>query len=294
MLMNINFDHVSFTRKQKTILHDISFQLEGPKIVGLLGRNGAGKTTLLSILTAFQKASSGTVTLNNENTFENEHAVEQMIFVRDQNFEYETEKVSDYLETYAKFRPNFDHDYAKRLLKQFRVSNDLEVAKLSKGMASAMQVVIGLASRAPVTIFDEAYLGMDAPARDLFYKEVLNDFMEHPRLIILSTHLISEMETLFEEVLIIKNGRLFTHEDKEVFQQRGYRITGEEQSVNEFSKDKTIVATQQLGPTKSVMIYGSFTDDDQRCLTDLNLERSFVSLQDLFIHLTEEENEDDE
>lgn len=217
-----------------------------------------------------------------------------MIFVRDHNFEYETEKVGDYIETYAKFRPNFDHDYAHQLLKRFRVSKDLEVAKLSKGMASAMQVVIGLASRAPVTIFDEAYLGMDAPARELFYKEVLNDFMEHPRLIILSTHLISEMETLFEEVIIIKNGRLFTHEDKEAFQQRGYRITGDEQSVNEFSKDKTIVATQQLGPTKSVMIYGSFTDDDQRRLAELNLERSFVSLQDLFIHLTEEENEDDE
>lgn len=81
------------------------------------------------------------------------------------------------------------------------------MSELSKGMRSALQVVLGLASRAPITIFDEVYTGMDAPTRKKFYNEVLNEQAEHPRMFILSTHLVSEMDYLFDEIVMIHQGK---------------------------------------------------------------------------------------
>ena len=89
------------------------------------------------------------------------------------------------------------------------------IKKLSRGMLSAVGIVIGLASRAPLTIFDEPYLGLDVVSRGLFYDRLMEDYLEHPRTVILSTHLIDEVSNLLEHVLVIDNGKLIIDEDAE-------------------------------------------------------------------------------
>lgn len=277
-------------RKQfgkKEVLHNISFKLDSNKIYGLLGRNGAGKTTLLSLLASYNEPTSGRMMLDGEDVFENEALMQKVLFIKEEIFEYEGQKVEAYLRDRGEFRSNYDHSYALDLAKKFHLPLDARIDQLSRGMQSALCVVHGLSARAPITIFDEAYLGMDAPARELFYREVLADYMEHPRTIILSTHLISEMDSLFEEVLIIKDGSLLLHERTEELLAKGASITGKREDVDRFITGKKVLKTQELGTTKMAILYGSLLDSEIDQAQQYGLEVGPIRLQELFIHLTE-------
>src|SRR6201746_2103618 len=94
------------------------------------------------------------------------------------------------------------------MLSDFRLPTNRRIKKLSRGQLSAVGVIVGLASRAPLTFFDEPYLGLDAVARQLFYDRLLADYAEHPRTVVLSTHLIDEISNLLENVLVLDHGRL--------------------------------------------------------------------------------------
>lgn len=269
-------------------LKDISLTLESGKIHGLIGRNGAGKTTLLSLLAALREPTEGQVEIDGEPVFENPDKMQQVGFIYEKNYTDEYEKIPAMLEFSERYRPNYDKDYADHLLKRFKLPMDKPIYKLSKGMQSALNVVIGLASRTPVTIFDEAYLGMDAPAREIFYQEILADQAEHPRTFILSTHLVSEMDYLFDTVVIIDQGHLLLNEDYETISAQGASITGAAEQVDAFVSGMKLLNEQKLGGTKSVMVYGTLTEQDQLAAHEQGLEIGPVSLQDLFIHLTEE------
>ncbi|MEG6616746.1 ABC transporter ATP-binding protein [Peptococcaceae bacterium 1198_IL3148] len=209
-----------------------------------------------------------------------------VIFVYQKDYKEESENVMSMLKDVERYRPHFDMQYAKQLVKKFNLPPDKAVKKLSKGMQSALNVTIGLASRTPITIFDEAYLGMDAPTRDIFYQELLADHQRHPRTIILSTHLVSEMDYLFDEVIIIDHGVLLVKEDYETLVTRGASITGSVEEVDQFVRGMKQLNVQQLGNTKSIMVYGDLSDEDRKRAAQRGLEIGPISLQDLFIHLT--------
>ena len=269
-------------------LKDISLTLEADKIHGLIGRNGAGKTSLLSLLAAFREPTNGQIEIDGEPVFENPEKMQQISFIYEKDYADEYEKIPALLEFPERYRPNYDKDYANHLLKRFKLPLDKPAYKLSKGMQSALNVVIGLASRTPVTIFDEAYLGMDAPARQIFYEEILADQAEHPRTFILSTHLVSEMDYLFDKVIIIDQGSLLLNEEYETLSAQGASITGAADQVDAFVVGMKVLNEQRLGGTKSVMVYGTLTEQNQLAAREQGLEIGPVPLQDLFIHLTEE------
>lgn len=269
-------------------LKDISLTFEPGKIHGLIGRNGAGKTSLLSLIAAFREATQGGVTIDGEPVFENPEKMLQVAFIYEKDYEDEYDTISTLLEFPESYRPNYDKKYADHLLKRFKLPLDKPIHKLSKGMKSALNAVIGLASRTPVTIFDEAYLGMDAPTREIFYQEILADQAEHPRTFILSTHLVSEMDYLFDRVVIIDQGRLLLDEDYETISSQGASITGAAEQVDAFVSGMKVLNEQKLGGTKSVMVFGALDGQNQLAAQQQGLEIGPVSLQDLFIYLTEE------
>ncbi|MDQ8738785.1 ABC transporter ATP-binding protein [Paenibacillus sp. LHD-38] len=273
-------------------IKDMSFKLEGGKIYGLLGRNGSGKTSLLSVLASFREQSNGTVTIGGEVPFENARIMEQVCFIQESGFMAESSNVRDVLKLAASCWPNWDAEYAKRLITQYDLPMKKSVSSLSRGMKSALGVTIGMASRAPVTIFDEAYLGMDAPSRYAFYDEILNDYMETPRTFILSTHLIEEVGSLFEEVLILDQGRLIMHEETEAVRARGAAITGASEAVDRFVEGLTVLGEKKLGKTKSVTVFGELTEELRKRALAEGLELGPVSLQDLFVHMTKKRGDE--
>ncbi|MCM3260320.1 ABC transporter ATP-binding protein [Paenibacillus lautus] len=289
MNLDVQLDRVSVTYGSVEAVRDISLRLPAGKIYGLLGRNGAGKTSLLSILASFREPSSGSVTIGGEQPFENAKIMREVSFIYDVDYKEETDKVKAAIESVARYRPHFDTAYALELARKFNLPLDKQLKQLSKGMQSAFNVCIGLASRSPVTILDEAYLGMDAPSREIFYRELLKDQERHPRTFILSTHLVSEMDYLFEEVIIIHKGRFILQDDYESLTSRGVSITGPAAKVDEFIQGMKVLNVQQLGSTKAVMVYGDLGEASQSAALKAGLEIGPISLQDLFIHLTGEE-----
>lgn len=289
MNLDIQFDRLSVVYGDLEAIRNVSFHLPAGKIYGLLGRNGAGKTSLLSVLASFREPSSGSVTVGGEQPFENAKIMKEVSFIYDIDYKDETDKIKAAIESVARHRPHFDTGYALELARKFNLPLDKQLKQLSKGMQSAFNVCIGLASRSPVTILDEVYLGMDAPSREIFYRELLEDQERHPRTFILSTHLVSEMDYLFEEVIIIHKGQFVLRDDYESLTSRGVSITGPAAKVDEFIQGMKVLNVQQLGSTKAVMVYGELSEEAQLAAHRAGLEIGPISLQDLFIHLTGEE-----
>lgn len=289
MNMDISAENLTLQYRDTLALEQVSFHLKGPKIYGVLGRNGAGKTSLLSILASFRAQTAGELKIAGEEVFENPNVMQRVIFISDQDYKEETDSVKKLVQWAGRYRPFFDLDYANTLLQKFKLPLNKKVKDLSKGMQAALSVTIGLACRAPITIFDEAYVGMDAPTREIFYRELLADQEIHPRMILMSTHLVTEMDYLFEEVLILRKGVVILQEDCETMIGKGATITGSAQIVDDFVQGMKVLNTQSLGAVKSVTVYGNFGNAKRKDAQVKGLEVGSISLQDLFIHLTEEE-----
>jgi ABC-2 type transport system ATP-binding protein len=203
-----------------TALDGVSVELGENQIHGLLGRNGAGKTTVMQILTGQAFETSGTVEVFGQHPYENAAVLNRVCFIKESQKYPDTFRVKHAIRAAELLFPNWDAAFAAELMADFALPGNRSIKKLSRGMLSAVGVIIGLASRAPLTFFDEPYLGLDAVARQLFYDRLLADYAEHPRTVVLSTHLIDEVSDLIEHVVLIDKGRILIDEDAETLRSR--------------------------------------------------------------------------
>ncbi|WP_229074864.1 ATP-binding cassette domain-containing protein [Actinoplanes sp. DH11] len=288
MTLSIRTDGLRVCYGDTEALGDLTLDLPGGKIYGLLGRNGAGKSTLLATLAGFRKPTAGTVRIGGEPIFENLPVTSRTCLIRDDSGVGDTgDNLRDILDMAKHLRPDWDDKYAGELMDRFTLPRKKTVGQLSRGQRSAFGVVVGLASRAPLTMFDEAHLGMDAPTRQLFLDELLRDYLARPRTFVISTHLIEEQSPIFEEVLIIDRGRLLVREELDELRTRGVSVTGPAELVEEFVTGLTVLSRQRLGPTVQAMVYGLLDEEHRRRARAKGLELGPVGVQDLFIHLTD-------
>ncbi|GAF14111.1 ABC transporter ATP-binding protein [Bacillus sp. JCM 19046] len=224
--MKIVMENVRKELEGQTILKDVNITIDQPGIYAVLGPNGAGKTTIMHLLSGLAKWSSGSVTINGENPFDNRAILDQISFIQESDNFKPTLKVSQIIQQVQAFYPNFDEAFVHRLLKTFQLPLTKKLSQLSKGMTSALNMSIGLASRAPLTIFDEPYIGMDATARKQLYAEIIEDYVNHPRIILFSTHFIEETEDIFEYALIVQEGTVRLFSSLEDLGERAIKVTG--------------------------------------------------------------------
>lgn len=266
---------------------DVSFSIEKDTIYGLLGRNGAGKTTVMSILTAQNFATSGDVRIFGEHPYENAKVLQRMCFVRESQKYPDDSTALHAFRSARLFFPNWDQEFADRLIGDFQLPLKKTIKKLSRGQLSAVGVVIGLAARAEITFFDEPYLGLDAVARQIFYDRLLEDYAEHPRTVILSSHLIDEVSNLIERVLVIDRGRIIMDEDTDAVRGRAANIVGDAAAVDAFVTGREVIHRETLGHVASVTILGALTAADRAALTAAGLDIAPVSLQQLIVRTTQ-------
>ncbi|WP_112134893.1 ATP-binding cassette domain-containing protein [Glycomyces dulcitolivorans] len=284
MSFTVNLRNVTLKYGAEAALADVDLDLEAGKIYGLLGRNGAGKTSLLSLLAAFRRPTSGEVRVGGEPVWENAPIVSRVALIREGGDFDDSETVKAVIET-GQIRPSFDTDYAYKLADKFEVPLKKRVSALSRGKRSVLAAVCGLAARAELTMFDEVHLGMDAPTRDAFYKELLAEYMERPHTVVLSTHLIDEVANYLEEVIIVDRGRILRHADIEAFQGMGATLTGPADAVDALGL--AALAEQRLGGTKSITVADALDKSVRERAAAAGIEIGPVGLQDLFIHLTD-------
>ncbi|WP_454113871.1 ABC transporter ATP-binding protein [Microbacterium maritypicum] len=283
----IEVHNLSKRYKEKRALDNVSLAIEGGAIYGLLGRNGAGKTTLMSILTAQNFESSGTVKVFGEHPYENAHVLSRICFVRESQKYPDDAHPKHAFKAASLFFPNWDQALADELIAQFQLPMKQTIKKLSRGQLSAVGVIIGLASRAEITFFDEPYLGLDAVARQTFYDRLIEDYAEHPRTVILSSHLIDEVSNLIEKVIVIDNGQILLSEDTDAVRDRAVTVVGDTAKVDAWVGTREVLHREALGRVASVTVLGAISAEERAQIAAAGLDLAPVSLQQLIVRLTQ-------
>ncbi|MHC5797188.1 ABC transporter ATP-binding protein [Lacisediminihabitans sp. FW035] len=281
----IEVENLTKRYRDVTAVDAATFVVEENTIHGLLGRNGAGKTTMMQLLTGQEFATSGSISVFGESPVENAAVLQNICFIKEGQRYPEDFRPRHVFASAPWFFANWDATLAEQLIEEFRVPLNRRIKKLSRGQVSAIGVVVGLASRAPLTFFDEPYLGLDAVARQLFYDRLLADYAEYPRTVVLSTHLIDEVSNLLEHVLVIDEGRVIIDEDAESLRGSATNVVGPKASVDAFLAGRDILHRDGIGGLASATVEG-FSAEDRRDATAAGLELAPVSLQQLIIRRT--------
>lgn len=285
----IKVKNVSKSYGEKKVLDDISIEFEENKIYGLLGRNGAGKTTLLNLITDRISLDVGKITIDDEDVYENDMALEKVYYMTEKNLYPDDYKIKDVFKWTKVFYQNFDNEYALQLSRKFDIDINKKIKNLSTGYNTVCKIITTLASGAEILIFDEPVLGLDANHREIFYKELMKNYIEHPKTIILSTHIIEEVSNLLEKVIIIKNSKIITSDNCDELLEKSYTVSGLSENVDKFIKSKKVVNSEEIAAFKEVTILGKLNSEDKILADQLELKFSKVQLQKLFIYLTEKE-----
>lgn len=268
-----------------TAIDDVSLTIKPGRIHGLLGRNGAGKTTLMQLITGQDFVTSGDIRVFGEKPTENARVLQNICFIKESQRYPEDFQPKHVLRSAPWFFENWDADFADRLVEEFRLPLNRRIKKLSRGQLSAVGVIVGLASRAPLTFFDEPYLGLDAVARQLFYDRLLEDFAEHPRTVVLSTHLIDEVANLLEHVVVIDQGRILMDDDAEALRTSATTVVGPRTAVDAFVGGREVLHRDGLGGLASVTVSGLGAAERAEAAS-AGLELAPVSLQQLIVRKT--------
>lgn len=273
---------------KEQVLDHLDLELLPGKIYGLVGRNGVGKTTLLGILTAQNTMDSGSVTYDGQPVWENQKVLEQICFSRELGTAQpmggaNAFKVKFYLETAAIFYPNWDREYADRLLKEFKLDRKKRVSTLSKGQQSMLTILIALASRAPLTILDEPVAGLDVVMRERFYQLLLEDYAQTGRTFVVSTHIIEEAASVFERVLILDRGRMIEDCPTDELVDQFRYLSGRDDAVDAAAVGLPVLSTHQMGRHKTVAVRGRGEELD--ALQSAEVDVSPMNLQNVFVAL---------
>lgn len=233
--------------RNNEVLKGISFTIEEPKIIGLIGRNGAGKSTLLKMLAGHTKPSAGTISVLNTQPFNNLYTANNTILI-DENMGFPPLTLQEILKQAGRFNTKFATDLALELLNYAQLGLNSYHDGLSKGQRSTFNLIYGLASRMQITLLDEPMNGMDEAIRDDFYRAILKEFIAYPRIIIISSHHLNEIEHLIEEILLIDKGIVEIHMPLDEVQQMAVRISGQKEEIEQLLENQIVLSERAQPP----------------------------------------------
>lgn len=203
-MSKLEIKNLSMGYKNK-VLDDLNLELEKGQIVGLVGPNGAGKSTLLRILAGLEMTYKGNVLIDGENiTYK---TAEILSYQPDKFAMSEKLSVKEVVKTYKLFFKDFDEEKFYRIYEEFNLPEKAKVKEMSKGMREKMQIALSLSRKAEIFLLDEPISGVDPSARKAIIETILNNF-EEDNLIIVSTHLINQIEPLLDRVLFLSDGKI--------------------------------------------------------------------------------------
>ena len=197
---------------KKQVLKDVNLTLHGGQIVGLLGPNGSGKTTLIKVLNGLLKEYDGDVQIDQQAI--GIHSKKIIYYLPDEPYFENWMTTSDALNLFVDMYDDFDLNKALSLMERMDIEKKVKIKELSKGMKEKFQLILVMSRKAKIYILDEPLGGIDPAARELILDTILNNYAEDA-LVLLSTHLIADIEKIFDEVIFIKNGEIILHENSE-------------------------------------------------------------------------------
>ena len=207
-LLEIKDLNKSFDNKE--ILKDINLSIQSGKIIGLLGKNGVGKTTLIKLINDLLTPTSGEILIKDQKIGVETKKV--ISYLPERTYLNKQMKVSEVISYFEDFYDNFNSEKAKKLLKDLDLDINQKLTKMSKGMQEKVQLVLVMSRNADLYVLDEPLGGVDPATRDYILDTILSNFSENASVII-STHLISDIEKILDEVIFIDKGQIVLQSD---------------------------------------------------------------------------------
>ena len=297
-MITLNSISHTYPGESDAALRDISLTLGDATVTALVGPNGSGKTTLMQILGGLMVHTSGSVAIDGSQASADDLLTGSIIASSARDFD---ELYSQSLVAYARLRPTWDEQLFTHYADRFDLRvNRKYVRKLSGGQAAILSASIALASGAPLTLLDEIQAPLDVPTRYALYEEILalaGECMEGKRpqrRFLISSHMVSELEKVAEDVIVLKKSELLAHETIDDFTCRVSALTGHASDIERFlaaHPDFAVIASRELGSTREIVVdlRGSAVGDTE--LAPPSLTASPCSFQDAFAYLIQENDQ---
>jgi len=265
-------------------LDGISMQVDAGSITGLIGPNGAGKTTLLRALLGLNTCDGGLEVMGMDPRTQRTLLQQHVCFIADTAVLPGWMKVDQVLDYVSGVHPRFSKEEAQRLLRQTEVGLSRRVKQLSKGMTVQLHLALVMAIDAKLLILDEPTLGLDILFRKRFFEQLLNDYYDDERTIIISTHQVEEVENILTDALFMRSGQVVLHDSMESVADRFCELHVVGAAVEQAQSMQPISERSILGG-KAMIFEGA----DQEMLAQLG-QLQTPSLSDLFIAKMSAEN----
>lgn len=189
----------------KPILKDINLKIPRGRIIGLLGKNGTGKSTLIKLINDLLTPTSGEILINGE--IPGVKSKESISYLPERTYLDKEMTINQIIQYFKEFYKNFDEQKARKLLKDLNLDADKKISKMSKGMQEKLQLILVMSRNAELYVLDEPLGGVDPATRDYILDTILSNFSEGASVII-STHLIADIERILDEVIFINQGEI--------------------------------------------------------------------------------------
>lgn len=262
---------------QAAVLKNITLSIDEPGIYCLLGRNGAGKTTLLKSVAGYQNITSGTIQVDGKviTTSSLDTGVSYI-----ENFaKHFNLPVRKLLQIASEVNPDYDYDFASEMMERFELDGKKKFNHLSLGMKTMVSTIISLASNKSVVILDEPVLGFDAIMRVEFYDMLTESFQKHPRIIIVSTHIIEEIAKTIQKLIILDKGSVRFFDTLQSVETKAFSISGLQKDVEATIQNRNVIGRDTVGGLVTAYIFDNPPEQTA------SLEIHPLSLQDFFIQM---------
>lgn len=262
---------------QAAVLKNITLSIDEPGIYCLLGRNGAGKTTLLKSIAGYQNITDGTIQVDGK-TITTSTLDTGVSYIENfaKHFNLPVRKL---LRIASEVNPNYDYDFASEMMERFELDGKKKFNHLSLGMKTMVSTIICLASNKSVVLLDEPVLGFDAIMRVEFYDMLTESFRKHPRIIIVSTHIIEEIAKTIQKLIIIDKGSVRFFDTLQSVETKAFSISGLQKDVEAATQNLNVIGQDTVGGLVTTYIFDNPPEQTA------SLEIHPLSLQDFFIQM---------
>lgn len=277
----------SFSNKK--VLEDINLDIEKGKIYGLIGRNGVGKTTLLNIMGGVIKRDDGVLLMGKEEIYDNTKAIENISLIKESGFYITDIKCKEIVEYASYLYKDWNNKRFEELVRKFEFEDNLKknYDKLSRGNKSILGIIIGFSSNTEYLLLDEPTTGLDAVYRNILIEILFEEIEEGNRAVVISTHLIDELEKVFEDIIIIGENKIILNDTLENIKLNSYNISGNYEDIFNILSNKNILNIKQIGKISIFTVLDKINSEEIELLKEKNAQINKLGLQNLFIELSE-------
>lgn len=289
--ISINNVTFSYRGKNRYVFKDFSVEIEPNHITGIIGRNGQGKTTLMNLIAGKFIPDEGKIEIDGVDPSTDIGIAKRIVYIAGE-MSYSESKLKRIIEEYRLMYEKFDEEFAYKLLDLFGIDKKSKIKNLSKGQETLFNFCCGMATRADITILDEPVAGVDAISRNKVYEIILRDYIEYPRTILISSHMLGEMEKILSHMVMIGCNNVLFAGDIEELKDSVYRIDGHYENVEKYCDGKKVLYMNNQTLGAMAVIEGSLNDEEILRANDLEVTAGKLSGEEIYMYKTDLKNAD--